>query len=198
MQSIPAKEVPSMTNAQEKAAITRRTALAGMGAGSLGLAFARTSLHVSAQDSTPTSMTGHPFVGTWIVDRNPADPTEVPTYNIITPDGALIDPTVGAAGVWEATGPDTASFTLSGTITEPAAYFVVRTTVEVDPGGDTATASGSSTLVAADGTILDQAMFSGDQAAHYVRIKVEPPEAMGQPLPGFPAWTPIPGGTPVP
>src|SRR3954454_19148345 len=94
MYAIPAKEFQNMSHAQEKSAITRRTALAGLGAGSLGIALSGTSLHATAQDSTPSSMTGHPFIGTWIVDRNPADPTEIPTYNIITPDGALIDPTV--------------------------------------------------------------------------------------------------------
>ena len=40
------------------------------------LAVGRTT---QAQDSTPDAMAGHPLVGTWIVDRNPADPTEIPT-----------------------------------------------------------------------------------------------------------------------
>ena len=57
-------------------------------------------------------MAGHPLVGTWIVDRNPADPTEMPTTNVFTADGGLIDPSVGAAGVWTATGERTADFTL--------------------------------------------------------------------------------------
>jgi hypothetical protein len=47
----------------------------------------------AAQDATPTPMAGHPLVGTWIVDRNPDDPTEIPTYNVLTADGGLIDPT---------------------------------------------------------------------------------------------------------
>ena len=101
-------------------------------------------------------MASHPLVGTWIVDRNPADPTEMPTTNVLTADGGLIDPTVGAAGVWVATGPDTANFTLTGTFAELGAYFVVRGSIAVDAGGDTATASYSSTIVAADGTVMDQ------------------------------------------
>jgi len=48
-------------------------------------------------------MATHPLVGTWIVDRNPADPSEMPTTNVLTADGGLIDPSVGAAGVWVAT-----------------------------------------------------------------------------------------------
>ena len=65
-----------------------------------------------AQETTPDAMAGHPLVGTWIVDRNPADPSGMPTTNIITADGGLIDPSVGAAGVWAATGERTADFTL--------------------------------------------------------------------------------------
>src|SRR5690348_3125771 len=58
----------------------------------------------AAQTGTPTALARHPFVGTWII----GDPTGgEPTTNIITPDGGLIDPTVGAAGVWTATGPRT-------------------------------------------------------------------------------------------
>ncbi len=86
-------------------------------------------------------MAGHPLVGAWVVDRNPADPTEIPTYNVITADGGVIDPTVGGAGVWEATGPDTATFTLTGTIAELGGYFLVRGSLVVDAGGGTATAS---------------------------------------------------------
>jgi hypothetical protein len=66
----------------------------------------------SAQEATPDAMATHPLVGIWIVDRNPADPTEMPTTNVLTADGGLIDPSVGAAGVWVATGERTADFTL--------------------------------------------------------------------------------------
>ena len=187
-----------MTTHRTDAVISRRTTLAGLGAGGLALALAATARSATAQDATPTAMAGHPLVGTWIVDRNPDDPTEIPTYNVLTADGGLIDPTVGGAGVWEATGPDTANFTLTGTIAELGGYFVVRGSIAVDAGGDTATAWGSSTIVAADGTILDQQMDERAQGAHLVRIKVEPPEAMGQPLAGFPAWTPPPPATPAP
>src|SRR5215207_11491758 len=129
-----------MTQVRSTPSVSRRTALAGLSAGGLGLALAATAQHASAQD-TAAEMAGHPFVGTWIVDRNPDDPTEIPTYNIITADGGLIDPTVGAAGVWVPTGSDTAAFTLTGTIAELGAYFVVRGTVTIDAGGDTATNS---------------------------------------------------------
>ena len=86
-----------------------------------------------AQEATPAAMAGHPLVGTWIVDRNPADPAEMPTTNVLTADGGLIDPAVGAAGVWVATGERTADFSLIAISTgggpPPEAggsYFIVR------------------------------------------------------------------------
>ena len=142
----------SMTTSTKTETISRRSALAGLGAGGLGVALAATTRPAAAQEATPFPMAGHPLVGTWIVDRNPADPTEIPTYNVLTADGGVIDPTVGGAGVWEATGPDTANFTLTGTIAELGGYFLVRGSLVVDAGGGTATASYSSTIVAADGT----------------------------------------------
>jgi hypothetical protein len=181
--------LPSVSGLSRRAALGRVAAVGaaiGLG-GRLGRA--------AAQEATPTAMAGHPFVGTWIVDRSPDDPTEIPTYNVITADGGIIDATVGGVGVWEATGPDTVNFTLTGTIAELGAYFVVRGSIEVDAGGDSATASYSDTLVTADGTVLDQ---NAQLTATYVRLRVEPQDAVGQTLAGFPAWTPPPPATPTP
>ena len=174
--------------------LSRRAAMRGVGAFAAPLGLGSRLGRAAAQEATPAAMAGHPLVGTWIVDRNPDDPTEIPTYNVLTADGGLIDPTQGGAGRWEATGPDTADFGLTGTIAELGAYFVVRGTLAVDAGGGTATASVSDTIVAADGTILDQhAQFT----ARYVRITIEAQDAVGQPLAGFPAWTPPPAATPT-
>jgi hypothetical protein len=157
----------------------------------------------AAQDATPTAMASHPFVGTWII----GDPTGgEPTTNIITADGGLIDPTIGAAGVWTATGARTADFTLIAIFEQGMAatgrptagggsYFVVRGSLEVDATGDAATATASQTHVAPDGTVLDQ-LAQGTSA--YVRLTVEPQSAVGQPLAGFPAWTPSSPATPTP
>ncbi len=145
-----------MTTPRITASVSRRSALAGLGASGLGVALAATTRPASAQEATPFPMAGHPLVGSWIVDRNPDDPTEIPTYNVITADGGVIDPTVGGAGVWEPTGPDTANITLTGTIAEVGGYFLVRGSLVVDAGGATATASYSSTILAADGTTMDE------------------------------------------
>jgi hypothetical protein len=183
-----------MTSSITPLTVSRRSALAGLGAGGLGLALATRG--AAAQDATPFPMAGHPLVGAWIVDRNPDDPTEIPTYNVFTADGGVIDPSVGGAGVWEATGPDTANFTLTGTIAELGGYFLVRGSLVVDAGGGTATASYSSTILAADGTTMDELTLA-QGTAPYVRIRIEPQDAVGQPLAGFPAWTPPPPATPT-
>ncbi len=177
--------------------VSRRAALAGLGAGGLGLALAGTVRSATAQEATPFPMAGHPLVGSWIVDRNPDDPTEIPTYSVLTAAGGLIDPTAGAAGPWEATGPEMANDTLSGTIAELGGYFVVRGTLTADAGGETATTAVSSTIVAADGTVMDQ-LTVAQGTARYVRFRIEPQDAVGQSLAGFPAWTPPPPATPTP
>src|SRR4051794_39644261 len=52
--------------------VTRRTALAGLGAGGLGVALATTTRHASAQD-TAAAMAHHPLVGTWLSGTTPND-----------------------------------------------------------------------------------------------------------------------------
>jgi hypothetical protein len=192
--------VPSVSGLSRRAALGRAASV-GVALG-LGSSLGR----AAAQEATPAAMAGHPLVGTWIVDRNPADPAEMPTTNVLTADGGLIDPSVGAAGVWVATGERTADFTLIAIFEQGMAvtgqpaegggsYFVVRGSLAVDAGNDTATATVSQTQVASDGTVLLQ-MEQGTST--YLRLRVEPQDAVGQPLAGFPAWTSPPVATPTP
>ena len=181
------RPVLSPSGLNRRAVLTRSAALgAALGLGGLHRA--------TAQDATPVPMADHPLVGTWIVDRNPADPTEMPTTNVLTADGGLTDPSVGAAGIWAATGERTADFTLIAIFAELESYFTVRGTLEVDAAGDTATATASQTQVASDGTILLQV---AQGISTYIRLRIEPSDAVGQPLAGFPAWTPAPTATPT-
>src|SRR3954468_20925340 len=155
--------------------LSRRSTLAGVGGAAAALGLGTVS-RATAQEATPTAMASHPFVGTWII----GDPTGgEPTTNIITADGGLIDPTIGAAGVWAATGARTADYTLIAIVTEGGgSYYLVRGSITVDAGGDTVTATANATHVAADGTVLDkQPPFTGT----YLRLKVEPQSAVGQP-----------------
>jgi hypothetical protein len=94
--------------AQSIRAVSRRSALAGLGAGSLGLAL-NAARPAAAQDGSPNAQASHPIVGTWMVLNAP------PTIGMIFADGSLInmavsnavgpDGTVGfaspGAGTWE-------------------------------------------------------------------------------------------------
>jgi hypothetical protein len=90
--------------------ISRRTALAGLGAGGLGLAAAATTRSVSAQDAA-ADMANHPMVGVWLGGRAPDELGPIifaedgtvtnsgPTVSM-GPDGAIAFSTP-ALGVWE-------------------------------------------------------------------------------------------------
>ena len=106
---------------------------------------------------------------------------------VFTADGGLLDPSQGVAGAWQATGPRSAAWTLVAFIEQGAGgYLAVRSTGEVDEGGDTLDGPYSITFVGADGTV----MASGEGMSHYRRLQIEPIEAAGTPLAGFPTWTP--------
>src|SRR4051794_5876888 len=66
------KGIPSMTNTRISQSINRRAALAGLGAGGLGLALAAAPRLVAAQD---IDMASHPLVGSWLAGRAPNDLT---------------------------------------------------------------------------------------------------------------------------
>jgi hypothetical protein len=139
----------------------------------------------AAQDATPTSMVGHPLVGTWIVDPEPENPANTPSLVVYTADGIVIDPVAGFAGSWRATGPRTAVFTLSGISEETGSYLVIRGPVEVEEATDATNGPYTVTIVGADGTVLATDQGTG----HATRLPAESGEA-GTPLARFPTWTP--------
>jgi hypothetical protein len=112
----------------------------------------------TAQEATPTSMSGHPLIGAWLLDTNVEDPANGPEVTIFTADGAYIS--VDAEGfpnhgVWEATGERTAGLTIISPGMEEDAFagmFVVRASVEVDETGDAFTAQYTGEFVTPDGT----------------------------------------------
>lgn len=172
--------------------VSRRAVVTGLGAGSLALAASR--LGVSAQDASPAAMTSHPIVGAWVVDPEPDNPAVMPTTNVYTADGGLIDPTTGAAGVWEATGSRTVNFTLIGFEADSSGYFIVRGSQALDAAGNAAAITYSGTIVAHDGTVVDQ---FPDATATSIRLRVEPQDAVGTSLAGLKTWTPE-AATPAP
>ena len=85
-------------------AITRRTALAALGASGLGVVFAAHGLgRAVAQDATPTASADHPLVGTWIVDTDVDYEADAPAVTVFGADGTAAHfgaqgATGGAAG----------------------------------------------------------------------------------------------------
>ena len=167
--------------------VTRRTALAGLGAGGLGLTLR--SRGASAQDATPSPTAGHPIVGTWIIDRDLRGTTEVPVVVLFTADGGFIDPGQGVVGVWEPTGPRSVAMTIIP-FTDGGAggYVVVRAPWDVDDGGDTMSGTATVTVVTPDGTVV----ATDELTSNATRLRVDPLENGGQALAGFPTWSPAP------
>jgi hypothetical protein len=184
-----------MSTSNPVSTVSRRTALAGIGAGGLGVALTATASHAAAQEASPSAMAGHPIVGTWIITRDITNTTQVPVVVVFTADGGFIDPGQRVAGVWEPTGPQSAAMTIIPFIEEGnGGYGVVRATMEVDEGGDTMTGFSAITIVAPDGTVVASPEGSNGRAT---RLQVEPMENQGMGLTGFPTWTPAPPATPT-
>ena len=142
----------------------------------------------TAQDATPGAEE-HPLVGAWIIDSEEGT-TDPPSITIVSADGTAID--AGAdgaiAGVWEATGPRTATLAFVGVFAEEgfAGSYYLRGEFAVDAAGETFEGPYSYTAVGADGTVLE----SGEDAARGTRLRVPAAAAMGTPLAGFPTWVP--------
>jgi hypothetical protein len=149
---------------------------------------------IGAQDSTPAAaMAGHPLVGTWIVSETGGTPAVI----AFTADGIVVDTEIdGGTGVgsWQPTGDRSAALTFVIPINESgfSGIIVIRASGEVSADGATFTAPYSVTGQGADGTVI----FSDQGQVTAVRLPVEPVEAMGTPLAGFPTWTPSEEGTP--
>lgn len=156
----------------------------------LGITTIGRSSGTIAQEATPEATAGHPLVGTWILDTDTADPTNAPSLSVFTSDGTSFDSAADGtnAGVWEATGPRTAAFTLVGVFEEEGfgGSYTARGTIDVTEAGDALTATYSYTGVAFDGTVLT----TGEATAEGSRLPLQSAEAVGTPLAEIPTWTP--------
>jgi hypothetical protein len=88
-----------------KMPVSRRTTLAGLGAGGLGVALAATVGGAAAQGSA-TDPASHPVVGTWFLGGDPTNPDDV-SFGAFNGDGtyASVHAIAGAGiGAWRATG----------------------------------------------------------------------------------------------
>ena len=122
------------------APVSRRAALAGLGAGGLGLALAAPGRHVAAQDAA-AEMTTHPIVGAWLVaaPTGPAlavfaaDGTNVQGVPTAQPGPQGVTFTGAQVGTWEPTGPRSVRFTGVQLLTDASGAFVGSVTIDGHP-----------------------------------------------------------------
>lgn len=183
-----------MTTHTDDTSISRRTALASLGAGGLALAWSNPGRQAAAQEATPGPMANHPLVGTWIVDPVTASPSNGPAVAHWGADGAFVDAGSGFTGAWEATGPRTALHSFVGILPENAGYVIVSGEITVDETGDTFTQPYATTTFAPDGTVLEQ---TTDNLTTARRFRPVPLADMSTPLTAMPEWVPD-AGTPAP
>jgi len=93
--------------------LSRRTALASLGIGGLGLALATRHLTVFAQDASPEvalPTEGHALVGAWEIDSTDGTPITVPEWAIFDANGTWVHYFSGgfAIGAWRPTAEGTA------------------------------------------------------------------------------------------
>jgi hypothetical protein len=182
---------------------SRRTALAGLGAGGLGLALAARGGSAAARDATAEAMANHPIVGVWMVT------TLGPNLAVFSADGSNIQgvPTAQAGpqgvtftgaqvGVWEPISERGIHFTGVQLQTDVDGNYVGSITIDGYP------------VVSEDGqTLVDDSpettITFRDAAGNVVNV-VKPATAgaratgvrMGVGAPGFAAATPA-AGTPT-
>jgi hypothetical protein len=163
-----------MTTHSRRHSVSRRSALAGLGAGGLGLALAIREGTAAAQDGDG-DLAGHPLVGTWAV-LTPGG--VVPQTH--GPDGSMIaafppnyvDPMLGltfqgpALGRWESTGAHGGRFTFIQALSDDAGASVgtwqLAGDLEASEDGQTWVGTPSRIIVrdVANAVIFDQEMSS--------------------------------------
>lgn len=154
---------------------------------------------VVAQDATPGATTGHPLVGSWLLDTDADDPANPPSLARFSADGGYVQTDADGAtaiGAWEASGEQTATVTFLFLNAEGDQFFgtgKVRATVEVDSSGDTFTATYTIEFTDPDGN--SEGEF-GPGSATATRLAVEP---MGTTVGSLAdLFASVPGGTPTP
>jgi hypothetical protein len=171
-----------MSNTDPASSVSRRTAIAGLGAGAVGLALARFRL-AAAQDATPTAMNDHPAVGTWRWVNYPNRPNSDIAFSILFADGTYVDHAIGRSvgvGEWRPTGDRSAELISISSVlvpldtlfdTEQAAIpadlfergdrVLWRFTMDIDETGNHFTSTGSAETQDASGAIVDTVPYDG-------------------------------------
>jgi hypothetical protein len=193
-----------MTTSNTGQSVSRRAALAGLGASGLGLALTATVRQASAQDATPNALANHPLTGSWLAMANPPLPEDpqVAVPSLFSADGSvlLMFPLTQAGpqgvqfnsayvGTWEADSERRGHFTAVQLLSDAAGTFLGSVTVdgypEVSEDGLTFIDDGSKVIVTIRdpaGAIVQQFPGAGGRPVTGIR--------MGPGAPGFPEITP--------
>ena len=183
--------------------ISRRSALAGLGAGGLGVALAATARQTSAQGVKPDALARHPLTGTWLAMANPPlpDDPQVAAPSLFGADGSvlLMFPLTQAGpqgvqfnspyvGTWEADGDRRGHFTAVQVLSDANGTFLGTVTVDgypvVSEDWQTFIDDGSKVMV----TIRDPAGAVVQQFPGFGRRSITAIR-MGPGSPGFPQGT---------
>ncbi len=141
------------------------------------LALAGLGLRTGAVAQNATA--DHPLVGTWLVDTDPANPTNTLDTFLFTADGGYVQTDAAGGttvGVWEATSDTTATLTVVAAAGDDEGNtfgtIMIRATIEVSADGTTFTADYTIELIDPDGTSRGEA---GPGQATGERLTVEAP-----------------------
>ena len=151
-----------MSTADSRTSLTRRTALAGLGAGSLGIALGNQSGRAAQTMSTAD----HPLMGVWLAMANPPRRDQDPQYpapSIFAADGTVILSFVPAhinmtgdleysgspLGVWEPYDEQTGHFTVVQVLVDKTGALAGSLTIDGHPqvGADGTTFTDDGSLV---------------------------------------------------
>ena len=138
-----------MTNSRSNSTVSRRFALASLGAGGLGLTLAARSHRTAAQEGAG-DLASHPLVGLWQLPIIGPDAAVSPwAFQIYHADGTMSSwnagLTAGVLGLWRPTGERTADvlWVMQDVADDGAALTLTfRLTFEVDETGDRSTNTG--------------------------------------------------------
>jgi hypothetical protein len=147
-----------MTTSTTRQSVSRRTALAGLGAGGLGLALAATAHPAAAQEGAG-DLASHPLVGLWQLPIiGPDAPVSPWAFQVYHADGTMSSwnagLTAGVLGLWRPTGERTADVLwVTQDVADDGAALTItfRHTFEVDETGDRWTATGDLDIRDANG-----------------------------------------------
>lgn len=181
--------------------VSRRAALAGLGAGGLGLAVAAAGARATAQDSTQGSLADHPLTGTWLAMANPPLPEDpqIAVPSVFGADGSVllmfpvtqagpqgVQVNTAAVGTWEADSDQRGHFTAVQVLSDLDGTFVGTVTIngypEVSADGQTFLDDGSKVMVTIRdpaGAVVQEASGLGGRPVTATR--------MGPGMPGFPS-----------